>query len=83
MSRKGHTKDERFLVALFDAAKERGDVNMAVNRFEIGKLIGLNPKGINIICRNLLQCNFLKKSGEEDVALTANGLALLANLFEE
>lgn len=83
MSQKGHTKDEKFMVALYEAAMIKGGTYEPSNRFVIGTALGIHLKAINTICRLLLQANFIKKSGEEDVYLTPHGLNLVRKLQED
>ncbi len=82
MSQKPQTKDERFMVALYEIAEKKGDVFSPVNRFLIGKVIGLNEGALQTICRTLLQTNFLRKSGDEDVYLTELGEQLVLGFIE-
>ncbi|MEM1282720.1 MAG: hypothetical protein AAGG81_04120 [Chlamydiota bacterium] len=82
MSQRAQTKDQRFLLALYERAMQQGDVATPFSRYEIGESIGLHKKAINTICRDLLQCNFLKKEGPDDVYLTKNGEALVLSILE-
>ncbi len=82
MSQKARTKDERFLIMLYETAEQQGDIFTPVSRFKIGKLIGLQERAIKTICRTLLQTNFVKKSGEEDVCLTKLGEAFVLQFYE-
>ncbi|MBS0603665.1 MAG: hypothetical protein JSS60_01365 [Verrucomicrobia bacterium] len=83
MTKKGTTKDELFLLKLHELATERGDVGEAICRFEIGRAIGQNDKGANVIARDLAQANFVKKGEGESVFLTNNGLRLVESLRED
>lgn len=77
------TKDEHFVLWLYRLAKEAGDPEMALNRYEVGQKIGLHPRGVNAICKLLVQANFIKKVGEEEVRLTPHGLKLAERLLGE
>lgn len=83
MSQRGHTKDEKFMVALYEAALEVGEMDAVFNRYQIGQRIGLHPKGVDTICTLLLQANFIKKEGKEEIYLTENGQRLINNLLSE
>lgn len=82
MSQRAKTKDERFMITLYELAEQNGDISTPVNRYEIGKIIGLNDKGLNTICKTLLQANFIKKNGEEEVYLTDLGKNLVKGFFD-
>lgn len=74
------TKDTKFMLALYDIAKERGDIYMPINRYEVGKKIALQDRGVNAICKLLVQANFIRKEDEELVYLTEHGFSLIKNL---
>jgi hypothetical protein len=80
MTKKGTTKDELFLLKLFELTAE--DPATAIDRFEIGRAIGQNDKGANVIARDLAQANFIKKGEEDAVYLTDHGLWLVNSLLE-
>lgn len=83
MSKKGTTKDEMFLIKLYQVALQAGDVQMEFDRFEIGRLIGQNDKGANVIARDLAQANFVRKGDGEAVYLTNHGLRLVMTLLDD
>jgi Mn-dependent DtxR family transcriptional regulator len=83
MSRYGRTPDEKYIICLFEAVQQAGDIDTLFNRYEIGGLAGINPKGVNAICKLLIQANFIKKRGEEEIVLTPNGQKLAERLLEE
>lgn len=56
---------------------------MALNRYEMGAKANLHPKAVDAICRLLVQANFIRKAGEEDVRLTPHGLQLAERLLGE
>jgi len=82
MSSRGLTKDERFLVTLYETAEREGDVFTPINRHKIAKMIGLQERATYTITRSLLQTNFIKKSGEIDVFLTPNGERIVLGILE-
>lgn len=83
MSRKAQTKDEKFLIALYEALLEAGDFDLPRSRYEIGLSVGLQYRAVNAICNQLIKTNFIKKNGEEEIILTENGRALAVRLLEE
>jgi hypothetical protein len=80
--KKGTTKDELFLLKLYELASQQGDPQEAFDRFQVGRAVGLNDKGANVIARDLAQANFIKKGEGEAVYLTDNGLWLVRSLLE-
>jgi len=76
------TKDEQFLLKLYELALKEGDEKSAIDRFVVGRAIGQNDKGANIIARDLAQANFVKKGDEESVYLTDHGMWLVRNLLK-
>jgi len=70
------TKEERFLLKLYELSLASDE---PLDPIEAGRLIGIAPKGVKTICKNLAQANFIQKEGEEWVSLTRHG----KNLAEE
>lgn len=81
MNKKATTKDELFLVKLYQIASSSGEYAKAIDRYEIGRAIGQNDKGIDTIVNLLAQANFVKKSDGSFVSLTKNGLELVSQLL--
>jgi hypothetical protein len=75
------TKDEKFLIALYNLAMEKGAVDHPFDRYEVGQKINLHPRGADTICVLLLQANFIKKGEEKEVYLTPNGENLVKSLI--
>ncbi len=80
MNRKATTKDELFLLKLYEIASARGSPDKEVDRYLIGRAIGQNDKGINTIVKHLAQANFVKKGHENSVYLTPHGMKLVSDL---
>jgi hypothetical protein len=80
MSHKHHTKDELFMLCLYEEAERSGDFDSVFDRYEIGNKAHLHPKGVDAICKLLVQANFIKKSGEEGIYITQNGINLVKTL---
>ncbi len=77
------TKDESFLLKLYELATKLGDVKTPIDRFAIGRAIGQNDRGANVIARDLAAANFVKKGEEDAVGLTDHGLRLVEALLKE
>lgn len=77
MSRFQRTKDEYFMIALYEMAKESGDLETPFDRYAVGDRGGVTPKAVNAIAKLLIQANFIKKSSETDIYLTPHGCKLV------
>jgi hypothetical protein len=77
------TKDEKFLISVYEAAESAGDTYGSVNRYQAGHNVGLSPKAVDTICVLLLRANFVKKDVLDDICLTKNGVALVQQLLEQ
>ena len=64
MSRFQRTKDEYFMIALYEMAMEAGDFETPFDRYAVGERGGVTPKAVNAIAKLLIQANFIKKSSE-------------------
>lgn len=78
-----NTKDERFVLALYKIAQESGDLEGNINRYKAGESIGLHYRAVDAICRLLVQANFIKKAGEDEIYLTPHGIKLAEQLLGE
>jgi hypothetical protein len=76
----GRTKDESFMLRLYEEASKQADVEEPLNRYHIGQLIGLQKKATDTICQTLMQTNFIKKQGLEDISLTPHGIKLIEQM---
>jgi len=79
MNKKATTKDELFLLKLY----ELGGVENEVDRYLIGRAIGQNTKGVDTIVKHLAQANFVKKGSESSLILTPHGLRLVQEIAKE
>ncbi len=75
------TKDEKFLIALYKAAMGKGAVDHPFDRYEVGNMVHLHPRGADTICTLLLQANFIKKAEGKEIYLTSNGENLVKSLI--
>jgi hypothetical protein len=80
MSRHNRTKDENFIITLYEEAEKTGDVENAMDRYLVGEAAHIHPKGVDTICKLLIQANFVKKAGENEIYLTSNGIKLVEQL---
>ncbi|MEI8365985.1 MAG: hypothetical protein WCF65_06170 [Parachlamydiaceae bacterium] len=80
MANKNRTKDENFIISLCEEAEATGNRESPVDRYRAGVRANLSPKGVNTICKLLIQANFVKKSGETEVYLTPHGIKLVERL---
>lgn len=83
MTQKATTKDELFLLKLYELASNSGDSQQEIDRFLIGRAIGQNDRGADVIARDLAQANFIKKGEGSAVYLTDHGLRLVQLLLRE
>ncbi len=83
MTSRQHTKDEKLILCLYETAMGAGDLHTPFDRYEIGKKIGMHPKGTNTICVLLLQANFIKKGDGDAIYLTKNGEELALRILRE
>jgi hypothetical protein len=83
MTQKATTKDELFLIKLYQFASDAGDPESEIDRYRIGKAIGQNNHAIDTIIKHLAQANFVIKSEGNLLYLTPHGLNLARSLHEE
>lgn len=81
MSHQSYTRDESFMIALYEEALKIGDAEHPRHRYEVGKKANLNPKGVDAICKLLVQANFIIKADEYEVYLTPHGIKLVQKLL--
>ncbi|HRD55202.1 MAG TPA: hypothetical protein PLC42_02285 [Parachlamydiaceae bacterium] len=77
------TQDERFIIALYELSQESDKERFTISKYSVGEKISLHPRGVNAICKLLLQANFIKKSSEEEIYITENGASLAKRLLDE
>ncbi len=56
------TIDERYLIKFYEMALSKGNWDVQLNVFDVGRAFGKKETATRIIIRNLYQANFLKKS---------------------
>lgn len=77
------TIDEHFILQLYKLANQAGDIERVINRYDVGRAIGLHERGVDAICKLLLKANFIKLIGKDEVHLTSNGEQLALRLLHE
>ena len=80
MSRNNRTKDENYILCLYEEAEKNGELQGPIDRYRVGVAAKLNPKGVDTICKLLIQANFIKKAGESDIYITPHGIKLVHQL---
>jgi predicted transcriptional regulator len=82
MAERHRTKDESFMLRLYDEAAKIKDFDAAFDRYRIGQFVGLQPKAVDTICVLLAQANFIKKNGPTEISITPQGIRLVHTLRE-
>lgn len=77
MTQKKATKDEFFIVKLYEEAGKLGDFFKPLDRYFIGQLIGQNDRSVDNMVRMLAQTNFIKKGEGNLVYMTRQGEAFV------
>ena len=75
------TPDEKFLIAVYKKAKEKGNPQIPVNFKKIALEIGQKETAIKNIIKHLAQANFVKKVEEHLIQLTPRGCALVEEIL--
>ena len=80
MKERFRTKDELFMIRLYEEASKQSDVADPIDRYYIGTLVHLHTKAVNTICNLLARANFIKKHGESDISITPHGINVAKTL---
>lgn len=83
MTHRARTKDEMFMLKLYEEALKQPEIDTAFDRYKIGALVSLHPKGVDTICTLLCQANFVKKISKTELAITPQGIRLVKSLLED
>jgi hypothetical protein len=83
MKQKRYTKDEQFLIKLYEEARKMGDPFQEMDCYQIGQLVGQNDRSVDNIVRMLAQTNFLKKGNGNFIYATRNGESLINELLDQ
>ena len=71
------SKEEKFLHKLHELAIASGDPQNEIDRYVIGKALGIHDRSLDNIVQVLTKNGLTKKTDEAMVQLTKNGLAFL------
>lgn len=82
MAQKARTKDESFMLKLYEEASKLPDIDDPLDRYVIGEMVGLHKKAVDTICVLLAQANFIKKHGPVEISITPNGIRLVETIQE-
>ncbi len=82
MSKKSITRDELYLIKLAKMGEAAGDKFKEFDQYVVGQAIGQNNRSVDNIVRMLAQTNFIKKGDDNNIYLTKNGEALVADLLK-
>jgi hypothetical protein len=80
MTKKSRTKDESFILHLYEESSKQPDPEDPLDRYVIGQAVGLQKTAIDTICNLLAQANFIKKHGKVDISITPHGIKLAESL---
>lgn len=80
MADRSRTKDESFILRLYEEALKQTDQEDPIDRYVIGNLVGLQKTAVDTICNLLAQANFIKKHGQADISITPHGAKLAESL---
>lgn len=80
MTHKARTKDEMFMIRLYEEAFKQEGIEAILDRYQIGQLAGLQPKAVDTICTLLGQANFIKKRSKTEISITPHGIKLVESL---
>lgn len=85
MNEKSATKDEKYLIALYQEAllKEPADPEDAeIDPYLIGKKLNIAERGVNALSHQLVRGNFAKKKGAL-LSITRTGIKVAEKLISE
>lgn len=77
----GRTKDEAFMLKLHEESlKQHKEIEVPLNKYAIGEMIGMQKTAVETITNLLAQANFIRKHGPNEVSITPHGLKLIQGL---
>lgn len=82
MTERARTKDEKFMIRLYEEALKQPSMDDPLDRYLIGNSLGLHAKAVDTICVLLGQANFIKKQSKTEISITPHGIKLVDNLRE-
>ncbi len=81
MSKGGITKEERYLLALYEMVKDLEDPEEPVDSYTVGLSVGITIRQVDAITTQLIRTNFIRRSDKHWISLTPNGLDLINSLL--
>ncbi len=83
MTKNARTKDERFLICLYEEGlKLHNDPEAIFDRYVVGGLVGLQAIAVDTICVLLMKANFIKRYEGNEISLSPHGLKLVKSLLD-
>lgn len=82
MVKRARTKDETFMVRLYEEASKQDEMDQPLDRYHVGQLAGIQQRGVDAICHLLIQANFVKKEGAAEISITPHGVKLVQSLLD-
>lgn len=79
----GRTKDESFLLKLYEEALLKSEIEDPLDPYKVGELVGLHKVAVETICKLLIRSNFIKKHGQSEIRITPHGVKLAQQLRNE
>lgn len=83
MSQRKKSKEELFLIKLYEFANKAGGPEEEIDRYLVGEALGWHTKSIDHIVQLLSKINFVKKGEDAYIYLTSAGAQLAAGLKKE
>ena len=81
MGKNSQTKDEKFVIALYEKTQQLDDPEDYIDSYEIGGGVGMPPRQVDAICTQLMRANFVKRRDKHFVSLTPQGVRLAESLL--
>lgn len=82
MSQKKTSKEEHYLLKLYELASAKGGPKNEVDRYKVGEAIGESPKGVDHTVQMLTKNGLTKKTDERKVQLTDFGVRFVKQYLE-
>ncbi len=80
MIERAKTKDEMFMLRLYEEASKQSDIEDPLDRYSIGTLAGLQSRAVDAICNLLVKANFIRKHGKVEISITPHGMKLVEKI---
>lgn len=83
MSANRWTKDEKFIVTLYELTKAQEEDEAVFDCFEIGKKNAMAHKQVETITKQLVRGNIIKRTEYNLVKITPLGISIAESLLEK